>query len=293
MLVAAALLGGCASLPFFEARTSRRGHERAERAGGQAVRPRGRRALAAARAAARLPRPGALPEGAEIRRHRRPRARSPRRRGAGAGARPARDRGLLRRRREDRAERRRRERPAAASCITVAARAARRRARAWPSPRAAPLAPRTPTARRALAPTASTSCARPGRSRPASRFAKPAWSGAKNTALGELRADGYPTATWTDTHAPHRRHRATPRSSRSTIERGPLFRLGAIRVEGVQPLRRSRGAPPRDLLSRRRLQREDAARLPGAAGQGRPLRRRLGRARRRPARPRRRRCSSR
>jgi translocation and assembly module TamA len=63
-------------------------------------------------------------------------------------------------------------------------------------------------------------------------FRQPAWASAKNTALGELRADGYPTAAWADTHA---KIDATERTAalEVTIEPGPLFRLGAVRVEGT------------------------------------------------------------
>ena len=68
--------------------------------------------------------------------------------------------------------------------------------------------------------------------KPGQPFREPAWNGAKNAALGELRADGYPTAAWADTHA---RIDATANSAalEVTIEGGPLFRLGPIRVEGV------------------------------------------------------------
>ena len=63
-------------------------------------------------------------------------------------------------------------------------------------------------------------------------FRQPAWDAAKNGALGELRADGYPTASWQSTHA------AIDATSNTaaldvTIESGPLYRLGAITVEGV------------------------------------------------------------
>ncbi|MDQ2734847.1 MAG: outer membrane protein assembly factor, partial [Pseudomonadota bacterium] len=95
----------------------------------------------------------------------------------------------------------------------------------------APLAPRTPTRDEPwsdrLEKLRQTWTLKPGQP-----FRQPAWNGAKNTALGELRADGYPTATWADTHA---KIDATAHTAALdvTIEGGPLFRLGAIRVEGV------------------------------------------------------------
>ena len=68
--------------------------------------------------------------------------------------------------------------------------------------------------------------------KPGQPFRQPAWNSAKNSALGELRADGYPTAAWQATHA---RVDATAGSAalEVTIEGGPLFRLGPIRIEGV------------------------------------------------------------
>ena len=63
-------------------------------------------------------------------------------------------------------------------------------------------------------------------------FRQPDWSAAKNAALGALRGDGYPTAEWQDTRA---RIDATAASAalKVTVDAGPLFRLGAVRVEGV------------------------------------------------------------
>jgi translocation and assembly module TamA len=68
--------------------------------------------------------------------------------------------------------------------------------------------------------------------KPGQPFRQPAWNSAKNAALGELRADGYPTAAWADTGA---RIDATAGTAvlDVTIDGGPLFRLGPIRVEGV------------------------------------------------------------
>ena len=63
-------------------------------------------------------------------------------------------------------------------------------------------------------------------------FRQPAWSAAKNAALGALRGDGYPQAEWQDTRA---RIDATAASAALSVvvDAGPLFRLGAVRVEGV------------------------------------------------------------
>jgi translocation and assembly module TamA len=68
--------------------------------------------------------------------------------------------------------------------------------------------------------------------KPGQPFRQPAWNSAKNAALGELRADGYPTAGWQSTHA---RVDATAGTAalEVTIEGGPLFRLGPIRIEGL------------------------------------------------------------
>jgi translocation and assembly module TamA len=67
---------------------------------------------------------------------------------------------------------------------------------------------------------------------PGQPFREPAWSGAKNATLAALRADGYPTATWQSTHARVDAAAGTA-ALELTIEGGPLFRLGPIRVEGV------------------------------------------------------------
>ncbi len=109
-------------------------------------------------------------------------------------------------------------------------------------------------------------------------FRQPAWAGAKNNALNRLRADGYPTATWADTQA---RIDATAGTAALdvTIDGGPLFRLGAVRIEGANRYDEATVRRLRHLFRRRDLHREDAARLPGSAGQDRPLRRRVGGAR--------------
>ncbi len=68
--------------------------------------------------------------------------------------------------------------------------------------------------------------------KPGQPFRQPAWASAKNNALGELRADGYPTATWTETHATIDAGAGTAALD-LTVEGGPLYRLGPIRVEGT------------------------------------------------------------
>jgi translocation and assembly module TamA len=64
-------------------------------------------------------------------------------------------------------------------------------------------------------------------------FRQPAWTDAKNLTLARLRAEGYAAATWQRTHA--RVDAATRRVELAmVIDSGPLFRVGALRVEGLQ-----------------------------------------------------------
>jgi translocation and assembly module TamA len=95
----------------------------------------------------------------------------------------------------------------------------------------APLAPRTPTREEPWSDRLDR-LRRTWALPPGQPFREPAWNGAKNATLAALRADGYPTATWQSTHA---RIDATAGTAalELTIEGGPLFRLGPIRVEGV------------------------------------------------------------
>lgn len=95
----------------------------------------------------------------------------------------------------------------------------------------APLAPRTPTREEPWSDRLDR-LRRTWALPPGQPFREPAWNGAKNATLAALRADGYPTATWQSTHA---RVDATAETAalELTIEGGPLFRLGPIRVEGV------------------------------------------------------------
>ena len=68
---------------------------------------------------------------------------------------------------------------------------------------------------------------------PGQPFRQPVWSAAKDTTLAQLRAQGYPAAVWSETAA---RVDATDHSVELALEAasGPLFRLGALRVEGLQ-----------------------------------------------------------
>jgi translocation and assembly module TamA len=63
-------------------------------------------------------------------------------------------------------------------------------------------------------------------------FRQSSWATAKTTALAQLRAEGYPLATWDRTAAS-----VDTQTQRVTLDvvadSGPLFRLGAIRVEGL------------------------------------------------------------
>jgi translocation and assembly module TamA len=68
--------------------------------------------------------------------------------------------------------------------------------------------------------------------KPGQPFRQPAWTSAKTASLAALRADGYPTATWKETHALVDAT-ANTAALELTVEPGPLFRLGEIRVEGI------------------------------------------------------------
>lgn len=68
---------------------------------------------------------------------------------------------------------------------------------------------------------------------PGRPFREAAWSDAKNAALAEVRADGYPKATWAATQARVDAEAHTAELS-LTLDSGPLHRLGAIRIDGLQ-----------------------------------------------------------
>ena len=69
--------------------------------------------------------------------------------------------------------------------------------------------------------------------RPGDAFRQAAWSDAKNATLAKLRADGYAAATWSSTNA----RVDAPQNLADlavVLDSGPLYRLGALRIEGVQ-----------------------------------------------------------
>jgi translocation and assembly module TamA len=92
---------------------------------------------------------------------------------------------------------------------------------------------------------------------PGKAFTQAAWSDAKGSTLARLRAEGYPAAAWRDTHA---RVDAAAGTAALTAEldSGPLFRLGEIRIEGLQrydeaSVRRLATFAPGDPYSEQRL----------------------------------------
>ncbi|HPG78597.1 MAG TPA: BamA/TamA family outer membrane protein [Piscinibacter sp.] len=64
-------------------------------------------------------------------------------------------------------------------------------------------------------------------------FRQPAWTAAKTTTLARVRAEGYPAATWQSTAA---KVDATDQAVELALEldSGALYRLGALRIEGLQ-----------------------------------------------------------
>ena len=64
-------------------------------------------------------------------------------------------------------------------------------------------------------------------------FRQSAWTSAKSASIALLRAEGYPAATWRSTNA-----RVDAVNQRAELEMiadsGPLFRLGELRIEGLQ-----------------------------------------------------------
>jgi translocation and assembly module TamA len=68
--------------------------------------------------------------------------------------------------------------------------------------------------------------------KPGQPFRQADWSGAKSATLAELRADGYPTATWKSTRALVDAAERTA-ALEGTLEPGSLFRLGPVRIEGI------------------------------------------------------------
>ena len=64
-------------------------------------------------------------------------------------------------------------------------------------------------------------------------FRQSAWNTAKNGALATMRAEGYPTATWSSTQA-HVDARAHTVKLSGQLESGPQFLLGELNIEGLQ-----------------------------------------------------------
>ena len=87
--------------------------------------------------------------------------------------------------------------------------------------------------------SARARCARPGPLRPGEPFRQPAWSDGQDR---DARARCAPTAMRARDLAVDARARrcapTTPPRSICVVASGPLFRLGEIRIEGLQPLRR-------------------------------------------------------
>lgn len=69
--------------------------------------------------------------------------------------------------------------------------------------------------------------------KPGMPFRQSAWNDAKNATLAQLRAEGYPAASWASTSAQVDVERNSVRVA-VVADSGPLFRLGAITVEGVE-----------------------------------------------------------
>jgi translocation and assembly module TamA len=64
-------------------------------------------------------------------------------------------------------------------------------------------------------------------------FRQGSWSDAKTSTLARLRAEGYPAATWGSTAAKVDAQAQTAQLT-LVLDSGPLFRLGAIRIEGLE-----------------------------------------------------------
>ncbi len=120
----------------------------------------------------------------------------------------------------------------------------------------APLAPRTPTRdepwRDRLDKLRAIWSLREGEP-----FREPAWNSAKNATLGALRGDGYPRADWQSTKA---RVDAVEQSAALsvTVAPGPLFHVGPVRIEGTNrydeaAIRRVAGFSPGTEYSEKRL----------------------------------------
>jgi translocation and assembly module TamA len=69
--------------------------------------------------------------------------------------------------------------------------------------------------------------------RPGQPFRQATWNDAKNSTLAQLRAEGYPAATWQRTAA-RVDAQANSAALDVVVDSGPLFRLGEIKVEGIE-----------------------------------------------------------
>jgi translocation and assembly module TamA len=69
--------------------------------------------------------------------------------------------------------------------------------------------------------------------RPGQPFRQATWNDAKNSTLAQLRAEGYPAATWQRTAA-QVDAQANSAALDVVVDSGPLFRLGEIKVEGIE-----------------------------------------------------------
>ena len=68
---------------------------------------------------------------------------------------------------------------------------------------------------------------------PGSPFSQPTWNSAKNSTLAVLRAEGYPTASWTATYA-HVDAKTREVELEVLVNSGPLFYMGELRIEGLK-----------------------------------------------------------
>ena len=92
---------------------------------------------------------------------------------------------------------------------------------------------------------------------PGEPFRQAAWNAAKNGALATMRAEGYPTATWSTTQA-HVDAGAHTVSLSGQLESGPQFLLGEINIEGLERydesiVRNIANLPPGTPYSEKRL----------------------------------------
>jgi len=68
---------------------------------------------------------------------------------------------------------------------------------------------------------------------PGSGFSQSTWNSAKNSTLAVLRAEGYPTASWTATYA-HVDAKTREVELEVLVNSGPQFYLGELRIEGLK-----------------------------------------------------------